>query len=60
MKILEYEAKKVLEESGIKIPLSILIRSPDELATHLPSLPDNAGPESPGGCRGTGKGRGVS
>ena len=31
MKILEYEAKKVLEESGIKIPKSVLIRSPDEL-----------------------------
>ena len=26
MKILEYEAKKVLEESGIKIPRSVLIR----------------------------------
>ena len=41
MKILEYEAKKVLEESGIKIPRSVLIRSPDELTAYLPSLPDN-------------------
>ena len=32
MKILEYEAKKVLEESGITIPESVLIRSPDESA----------------------------
>lgn len=40
MKILEYEAKKVLEESGIKIPVSVLIRSADELQAHLPSLPD--------------------
>jgi len=40
MKVLEYEAKKVLDESGITIPRSVLIRSPDELATHLASLPD--------------------
>ncbi len=41
MKILEYEAKKVLEESGITIPKSVLIRTPDELEAHLPSLPEN-------------------
>ena len=41
MKILEYEAKKVLEESGITIPRSVLIRTPDEPAAHLPSLPEN-------------------
>lgn len=41
MKILEYEAKKVLEESGITIPRSVLIRTPDELEAHLPSLPEN-------------------
>ena len=39
MKILEYEAKKALEEAGIKIPRSVLIRSPEELIPHLPSLP---------------------
>jgi succinyl-CoA synthetase beta subunit len=41
MKILEYEAKKVLKEAGITIPKSVLIRSPDDLAAHLPALPDN-------------------
>ena len=41
MKILEYEAKKVLEESGIRIPRSVLIRSPDEIAAHLAAMPDN-------------------
>jgi succinyl-CoA synthetase beta subunit len=41
MKILEYEAKKVLGESGIKIPKSVLIRSAEELAAQLPSLPED-------------------
>jgi succinyl-CoA synthetase beta subunit len=41
MKILEYEAKKMLGESGIKIPKSVLIRSAEELAAQLPSLPED-------------------
>jgi succinyl-CoA synthetase beta subunit len=40
MKILEYEAKKMLAESGISIPKSLLICSPTELEAGLASLPD--------------------
>jgi succinyl-CoA synthetase beta subunit len=41
MKILEYEAKKVLAESGINIPKSVLVKSPEELIPLLSSLPES-------------------
>ncbi|MEN6609424.1 MAG: ATP-grasp domain-containing protein, partial [Methanoregulaceae archaeon] len=41
MKLLEYEAKKVLGEAGIPIPAGILIRSPEDLAGRLAELPES-------------------
>ena len=38
MKLREYEAKKVLRESGISVPAGFLIRSAAELAPHLDEL----------------------
>jgi len=40
MKLLEFEAKKVMAEFGIPIPEHVVIRSPGELAAHLGSIPD--------------------
>ncbi len=40
MKLLEYEAKKVLREAGIPVPAGVLVKSPDELAGQLAALPD--------------------
>ncbi len=59
MKILEYEAKKVLGESGITIPEGVLIRTPDELTAHLPSLPDNVVLKAQVDVGGRGKAGGV-
>jgi succinyl-CoA synthetase beta subunit len=41
MKILEYEAKKVLKDAGIPVPAGILIASPGDLSPHLPGLPES-------------------
>lgn len=38
MKLREYEAKKVLQDSGIPIPYGVLIRSAGELPAHLGEL----------------------
>jgi succinyl-CoA synthetase beta subunit len=38
MKLREYEAKKVLKDSGIPVPAGVLIRSADELAAHLDEI----------------------
>ena len=38
MKLREYEAKKVISESGIPVPAGFLIRTADELPAHLGEL----------------------
>jgi succinyl-CoA synthetase beta subunit len=38
MKLLEYEAKKVLRDAGIPVPAGVLIKTPDELGVHLAGL----------------------
>jgi len=40
MKLREYEAKNVIKEAGIPVPAGFLIRSPDELNSHLGALGD--------------------
>ena len=40
MKLREYEAKKVLKESGIPVPAGVLVRSADELASRLNEIGD--------------------
>jgi succinyl-CoA synthetase beta subunit len=40
MKLREYEAKNVLREAGIPVPLGFLIRTTDELTPHLDTLGD--------------------
>jgi succinyl-CoA synthetase beta subunit len=40
MKLHEYEAKNVLREAGIPVPLGFLIRTTDELTPHLDALGD--------------------
>ncbi|HTY15488.1 MAG TPA: ATP-grasp domain-containing protein [Methanoregulaceae archaeon] len=40
MKILEYEAKKVLKDAGIPVPAGILIKTPSDLSSHLAGLPE--------------------
>src|SRR5271157_1731153 len=41
MKILEYEAKKLLKEAGIPVPAGVLISSPGDLPSHLADLPES-------------------
>ncbi len=38
MKLLEYEAKRVLSQYGIAVPKGVLIRSPEELGAALPGF----------------------
>ncbi len=40
MKLREYEAKKVLKDAGIAVPAGFLIRTADELSSHLDALGD--------------------
>lgn len=40
MKLREYEAKNVIKEAGIPVPAGFLIKSPDELTSHLGALGD--------------------
>jgi succinyl-CoA synthetase beta subunit len=59
MKLLEYEAKEIFANYGIPVPEGVVIQEPEEIAIHLPTLPDGLVVKAQVDVGGRGKAGGI-